>query len=268
MTFDLEDARARGGQAAVDEFLRKQFPEFAERQDSGMKTNPTQAERKADMRRDANRRANNTRDFRETFGQDASSLRNRFGDDAPSLMRQRLELAESRVPSYNMRDVMPEDFHRLNPDFQRLRVREGLEAGRFTDDDMRGLLRGGDVGEITDKPRAGMQGGLSQESPFEEAMRLSEEGRAAEMERVYDAGGTMGNANQQGFGRPEDAATRRGTLLSPNVAASALGGFFSPSGYMDELDRSVLQPIRERGIRMGTRGALFVNDFLQGLLDD
>ncbi len=57
LAFDLEDVRARGGQAAVDDFLRKQFPEFAEQQDSGMKMNPSQAERKADRRRENNRRA-------------------------------------------------------------------------------------------------------------------------------------------------------------------------------------------------------------------
>ncbi len=185
-------------------------------------------------------------------------------------MRQRLELAESRVPSYNMRDVMPEDFHRLNPDFQRLRVREGLEAGRFTDDDMRSLLRGGDVGEIVGprgKPRTAMQGALGQESPLEEAMRLSEEGRAAEMERIYDAGGTMGNFNQQGFGRPEDAATRAGTFYQPNVAGSAIGGFFSPSGYTESLDRT-LQPYQDRGVRGATRGALIISDILKGFLDE
>ena len=70
----LAEAREFGGQGAVDELLAEYFPEYAEQQASGMKMNPTQAERKADQRRDANRRANNTRDFRETFGQDAVLL--------------------------------------------------------------------------------------------------------------------------------------------------------------------------------------------------
>ena len=145
----LEVAREEGGQAAVDDFLRKQFPEFAEARDSGMATNPTQAERKADMRRDANRRGNNARDFRETFGQDASSVRNRFGDDAPGLMRQRLALSNARGGTPNPGELMPEGFHRLRPDVQSLRVQRGLEEGRATDADMAGLLQDGDVSEVT-----------------------------------------------------------------------------------------------------------------------
>ena len=247
---DLDDIRAEGGQAAVDDFLRKQFPEFAEQQDSGMKMNPSQAERKADRRRENNRRANNTRDFRETFGQDRSSLQNRFGSNTTRLMRDRMRLAESRTPSYDMGEVMPEGFHRLDPDVQRLRVRRGQEKGMVTDADMVSLLDGGDVSEITDKPRTGMAAGLATEAPVERAIRLGELGRAAEMERVYDAGGTMGNANQQGFGRPEDAATRRGTLLRPNVlgaAAQGLGDYFQdPIGTTaDFYDRNVYSPARD-----------------------
>jgi hypothetical protein len=246
----LEVAREEGGQMAVDDFLRNQFPEFAEAQDSGMATNPTQAERKAAMRRDANRRGNNARDFRETFGQDASSVRNRFGDNAARLMRDRMLLAEARTPSYDMGDVMPEGFHRLDPDVQRLRVRRGQEQGRVTDAEMAGLLAGGDVSEATGKAGMAMRGALGQETPAEQAMRLSEQGRAFEAQRAFDAGGAMGNANQQGFGRPEDAATRRGTAFRPNVfgaAAQGLGDYFQdPLGTtVDFYDRNIVSPARD-----------------------
>jgi hypothetical protein len=249
--YALEVAREEGGQAAVDDFLRKQFPEFAEARDSGMATNPTQAERRADQRRDANRRADNARDFRETFGQDASSLRNRFGDDAPRLMRDRMMLAEARTPSYDMGDVMPEGFHRLDPDVQRLRVRRGQEAGRVTDADMEGLLRNGDVSEATGRAEMAMRGALGQETPAEQAMRLSEQGRAEEMGRVVGAGGQVqGNFGQQGVGRPEDAATRMGTLYRGNVIGSAAQGFGDyfrdPLGTtVDFYDRNIVSPARD-----------------------
>lgn len=251
MVEELAEVRAQGGQAAVDDFLRNQFPEFAEAQDSGMATNPTQAERKAAMRRDANRRGNNARDFRETFGQDASSVRNRFGDNAARLMRDRMLLAEARAPSYDMGDVMPEGFHRLDPDVQRLRVRRGQEQGRVTDAEMAGLLAGGDVSEVTGKAGMAMRGALGQETPAEQAMRLSEQGRAEEMGRVVGAGGQVrGNFGQQGVGLPGDAATRRGTAFRPNVFGSAAQGFGDyfqdPLGTtIDFYDRNIVSPARD-----------------------
>ena len=242
----LAEAREFGGQGAVDELLAEYFPEYAEQQASGMKMNPTQAERRGDQRRNANRRANNKRDFRETFGQDASSLRNRFGDDAPALMRQRLELAESRVPSYDIGGEMPEGFHNLRPDIQGYRVRRGQDKGRFTDAEMAGLLAGGDVGEITSKPRTAMRGALGQETPFEEAMRLSEQGRTEEMGRVVGAGGQVrGNVGQQGVGRPEDALTMGDARNRANVAGSALGGLVDYGGYYESVDR-ITKPARDK----------------------
>ena len=164
----LAEAREEGGQFAVDELLTEYFPEYAEQQTSGMKMNPTQAERKADQRRDANRRANNTRDFRETFGQDASSLRNRFGDDAPALMRQRFALQSARGGTASPGELMPDGFHRLDPEAQRLRVRRGLEEGRVTEAEMASLLYdNGDVSEVTGKADRAMGGALNPAPPFQ-----------------------------------------------------------------------------------------------------
>ena len=251
--YALEVAREEGGQAAVDDLLSRYFPEYAEQQASGMATNPTQAERKADMRRDANRRANQARDFRETFGQDASSIRRRYGDQGPGLMARRLNLSNARGGTPNPGELMPEGFHRLRPDVQSLRVQRGLEEGRVTDAEMEGLLNyGGDVREFTGKAENAMRGSLGRETSFEEIQRLAELGRQAEMKRAFDAGGAItGNTNQQGVGLPGDAATRMGTLYRGNVIGSAAQGFGDyfqdPIGTtIDFYDRNIVSPARDR----------------------